>query len=71
MGTAYIVTRDVTPQECWWLAQTVPAGTTVYRCPKPMYGAIREFPATLDPDGGYPAFELPYDAIAEKSGKDL
>lgn len=57
------VTRDVTPDECWWLGETVTAGTVVYRCTRPTYGAVREFPATLDPDGDYPFFELPWDAV--------
>lgn len=63
--SGWIVTRDVTPEECWWLAETVAAGTIVHRCAKSTYGAVRDFPATLDPDGDYPFFELPWDAIAE------
>lgn len=65
--TAYTVTRDVTPDECWWLSGTVPTGAVVYRCTKPTYGAVAEFAATLDPDGDYPFFELPYDAIVRAS----
>lgn len=61
----WIVTRDVTPAECSWLLETVVAGTIVHLCAKSTYGAVRDFPATLDPDGDYPFFELPWDAIAE------
>jgi hypothetical protein len=61
--SAFILNRDVTPQECHWLAETVAKGTAVYRCTNPTYGAVHEFPATLRPDGGYPFFELPYDAL--------
>jgi hypothetical protein len=66
---AYVVTRDVSPQECHWLAETVTKGTTVHRCTRPTYGCVDEFPATLDPDGGYPFFELPWDAIEPKLKK--
>lgn len=61
----WIVTRDVTPEECWWLGETVTAGTVVHRCARTTYGAVRDFPATLDPDGDYPFFELPWDAIEQ------
>ena len=63
----WVVTRDVTPEECRWLEATVVAGTTVYRCNKPTYGCVREFAATLDPKGGYPFFELPWDAVKHDS----
>lgn len=66
----WIVTRDVTPEECWWLGETVTAGTIVHRCARTTYGAVKDFPATLDPDGGYPFFELPWDAI-EEAPEDL
>jgi hypothetical protein len=61
-----LVTRDVTTGECPWLVNVpvpITAGMTVYHCHLPTYGAVRDFAATLDPDGGYPFFELPYDAI--------
>lgn len=61
----WIVTRDVTAEECHWLGETIVAGTKVYRCRKPTYGCISPngFAATLDPEGGYPFFELPWDAV--------
>lgn len=58
---SYVVTRDVTPDECWWLSDTITKGTTVYKYIGHTYGAVGEFPATLD--GGTPFFELPYDAV--------
>jgi len=65
--TPYRVTRDVTVAECPWLAGNGPGnideGTTVYKFLKPTYGAVRDFAATLDPEGDYPFFELPYDAV--------
>lgn len=67
MSLAYIVTRDVTQDECWWLPANVPAGSVVYRCTKSTYGAVKDFPATFDPDGDYPFFELPFDAIEKAS----
>ena len=62
--TTYTLQRDVTRDECWWLpVEVVPAGAVVYRCSKPTYGAVKDFPATFDPTGDYPFFELPHDAI--------
>jgi hypothetical protein len=60
---AYTVTRDVTPEECWWLSSPVAAGSVVYRCTQPTYGSVRDFAATFDPEGGYPFFELPRSAL--------
>ena len=62
------VTRDVTPEECNWLDGTVAEGTTVYPCYKPTYGCINGLEGravTLDPDGGYPFFQMPYSALEE------
>lgn len=63
----YRVVRDVTPQECWWLSQTVAEGATVYKFTKPTYGVVTPEgqAVTLDPQGDYPFFELPRDAIEE------
>lgn len=62
----YVLTRDVTTDECPWLVnvpQPITEGTVVYRFTKPTYGAVREFAATLDPEYDYPFFELPHDAV--------
>jgi len=64
----YTVTRDVTPDECWWLAKAISRGSTVYRCVKPTYGSTRGPAFTFDPDGGYPFFELPHDAVSPTEG---
>lgn len=64
--SSYTVTRCVTPIECWWLEKTVPVGTIVYRYTGPTYGAVRELAVTLDPNGGTPFFELPYNAVEER-----
>lgn len=63
MTCRYVTTREVTQAECWWLTATLPVGSVIYRCTRPTYGAVRDFPATLDPNGDYPFFELPHDAI--------
>lgn len=65
MSAEYVVTREVAMTEAPWLPIAMPAGTVVYRCTKPTYGAVKEFPATFDPKGGYPFFELPHDAVME------
>ena len=72
MSAALIVTRDVDKAECHWLTSVneegfIAAGTTVYRCVKPTYGAVRDMACTFDSDGGYPFFELPFDAIKAAS----
>lgn len=60
----WVLTRDVKPDEFhWWVPDNLTAGTKVYRCTKCTYGCVKDFAATLDPDGGYPFFELPWDAI--------
>lgn len=66
----YVVTRDVSQGECHWLPEAIPAGTTVFRCAKSTYGAVRDFPATFEPDGGYPFFELPHDAVKLAATKE-
>lgn len=57
--------RDVTPEECPWLDETVHSGTTVYRCVKHTYGCVgpRGMAATYNPEGDYPFFELPTDSL--------
>lgn len=61
----YTVNRDVTPDECPWLRETITAGTTVYQCMKATYGCISWTgeAVTLADDGGYPFFELPVEAL--------
>jgi hypothetical protein len=63
----YKIIRDVSVQECPWLATVVGGplkeGTTVYRFTKPTYGAVDEFAVTLNEDRDYPFFEVPYDSV--------
>jgi hypothetical protein len=67
MAKAHILTRTVTIEECPWFSNTgftaLHKGTVVFACKVPTYGAVRQFAATLDPQGGYPFFELPYDSV--------
>lgn len=63
--SGFIVTRDVTVDECPWLEADIPAGTTMYRCAGPTYGCIGPFGVamTFDPEGDYPFFEVPAMAV--------
>lgn len=65
MPTKFKVKRDVTVDECHWLRDTVKEGTIVYECVYNTYGCISGsgIAATMDPDGGYPFFELPYSSL--------
>jgi hypothetical protein len=65
MTQVYELSRDVTPDECHWLQRDYKAGERVYRCNRATYGAIgwRGTACTLSPDGDYPFFELPTDAL--------
>ena len=57
------LTRDVTTEECDWLARTVPAGTIVYEYTGSTYGAITFSGVACSMDGDTPLFELPRDAL--------
>lgn len=66
MSTRLTVTRDVTPEECPWLQAGIAKGTTVYAFHKHTYGCIGNGRAvTFKPDGDYPFFELPHDALLQ------
>lgn len=61
------LTRDVTPEECEWLDETIKSGSTVYRFYGATYGCIGSGVAvTFNEDGHNPFFEIPRDAL-EKS----
>lgn len=64
MSVQLVVVRDVTPEECAWLRETVCAGEVVYRCGLPTYGCISPtgVAVTRSP-GEYPFFELPLDSV--------
>lgn len=56
--------RDVTPDECPWLPETVPAGTEVFEWKDYTYGvASHGGVAVSRVEGEYPFFELPWNAL--------
>lgn len=59
------VNRDVTPQECSWLMETVTAGTLVYQYIGVTYGCISEdgVAVALEGPDKPPFFQLPRDAL--------
>lgn len=59
----YITTKPITRKDYPWMKANIAKGTEVYECKLPTYGCVREFPATLDKDGGYPFFEIPNNAV--------
>lgn len=61
----YTVIRNVTPEECPWLDATVPRGSVVYQCWKHDFGCVTPSgtACTHDPQGDYPFFELPTNAL--------
>lgn len=63
----YLVIRDVTLEECFWLEAPVRAGSIVYECSGSDYGARPPWDqaCTNSPEGDYPFFELPLDALRE------
>ncbi len=70
MSTAYVLTRDLTTSERVYAGtEDLHEGDIVYRCVEPTYGCIGPFgiAATNDPEGGYPFFELPLDALRQES----
>jgi hypothetical protein len=61
--TRFYVTRDVTPDECDWLPETVPTGSVVQEYTGATYGAITDAGVACSWDGNTPFFELPWDAL--------
>lgn len=59
------VTRDVTVEECPWLFDDVEADQYVFEAKGPTYGCISRNgkAVTWSPEGDYPFFELPLDAL--------
>lgn len=68
----YLVIRDVTPEECPWLLETVPAETIVYELARPDFGCCSPggLPCTYSPEGGYPFFELPKSVLKPMEVQD-
>jgi hypothetical protein len=65
--TEYLVKRDVTPNECHWLKQTIKEGTIVYKFYNATYGCVgpNGVAVTNSPEGDYPFFEMPYNSLRE------
>lgn len=64
VGKKLYVTRDVSAEECPWLAGPISAGTVVYRFMGPAYGCISANGVAVSlADGEWPAFELPSDSL--------
>lgn len=64
----YVITREVTQEECHWLEGGIQPGEYWYKCLGPDYGATNTnngISLTRDPDGDYPGYEVPYTAIEE------
>lgn len=62
-----IVTRDVTPEECLWLSETVVKGTIVYQFDGCLYGCIGYTGVPVSDYGpyAYPFYELPATAVED------
>lgn len=64
-----ILSRDVGREECPWLKETMPKGTTVYVFRNTTYGCIdyeKGTACTFSEDGlTYPFFELPTAALEQ------
>lgn len=60
-----VITRDVTPEECPWLPQTLHAGTEVFRYYGYDYGCVSPngVPVTLEAQDELPFYEVPRDAV--------
>ena len=63
--TALLTNRPIDKVECPWLDADIPAGTLLYECTAETYGCIEPdgVAATRDPQGGYPFFQVPRDAV--------
>lgn len=62
--TRYIVTREVTKDECHWLHGPILEGTVVYAFAGQTYGVITPWGvACSKEEDTHPFFELPADAL--------
>lgn len=64
---AYVLTRDVTKEECFWLDDDFKAGDIVYAYWGPTYGCIGSGIAITRERGKTPCLELPRDALERMS----
>jgi hypothetical protein len=63
--TDFLVSRDVTTDECEWLDETVKQGTVVHKFYGATYGCIGPSGVAVIFSEKTPFFELPYDALTE------
>jgi hypothetical protein len=54
-----ITARDITPDECPWLDDVVPAGTPLWTFTGATYGVIGDGESVSTERGRYPFFEIP------------
>lgn len=59
----YVVNRDVSKKECYWLKETIVKGTTVYEYLGYTYGCVGTGMAVSLKKDCIPFFELPGDAL--------
>jgi hypothetical protein len=60
----YVVIRNVTPNECEWLEETIKKGTEVYKYYNHTYGCISPNGIAVSKEHGeIPFFELPRNAL--------
>lgn len=59
----FVLSRDVTPEECDWLSRTYKQGETVTEFLGATYGCVSNDGIACSIDGNTPFFELPYDAL--------
>lgn len=67
MTILYQLARDVTREECPWLAADVKKGTIVHDYRGYTYGCIGPVGCAVTSNGELPFFELPYNALAPHS----
>jgi hypothetical protein len=61
---SFTTARDITPEECHWLDETVPAGKTVFEYTDNTYGCISPAGiAVSDEPHATPFYELPRTAL--------
>lgn len=59
----FILTRDVSPEECSWLDRTYKQGQQVFEFMGATYGCCTDEGIACSLDGNIPFFELPRDAL--------
>jgi hypothetical protein len=68
MARTFIVTRDVTPEECHWLTTTIKRGHIVHEYNGCTYGCIGSGIAVTDNLNETPFYEMPRSALDGGAG---